>query len=171
MFCGTVIIFPLLFKVLNCSFFFSLSLSLSNSPGHSRSLLGKDEQPTAKVSLFTDSTTQEDTDPYGVSSKPGMPWDTQAPAQYSSKKDLPSLHNSVLDAEGEGELLAKNAVGVETMEVNDTEDNKVFKGDHFPDTFQDELLFESEAGRVDSADHQPPPAKIARQESVGDDDL
>ena len=168
MFCGTVIIFPLLFKVLTCSFF--LSLSLSNSPGHSRSLLGKDEQPTAKVSFFTDSATQEDTDPYGVSSKPGMPWDTQAPAQYSSKKDLPSLHNSILSAEGEGEL-AKNAVGVETMEVNNTEDNQMFKGNHFPDTFQDELLFESEAGRVSSADHKPPPAKIAQQESVGDDDL
>lgn len=117
-----------------------------------------------------DSATQEDTDPYGVSSKPGMPWDTQAPAQYSSKKDLLSLHNSILDAEGEGEV-AKNAVGVETMEVNNTEDNKVFKEDHFPDTFRDELLFESEAGRVNSAGHQPPPAKKARQEPVGDDDL
>lgn len=122
------------------------------------------------MSLFTDNT-DSDTDPYGVSSKPGMPWDAQAPAQYTSKKDLPALHNSVLDASGGSDQSERNIAKTESTEVNDTGDAKMFKGDHFPDAFQDDVLFESEDGRVDSANHHPPPAKNTRQETVADDDV
>ena len=155
--------------------------SACSPPGHSRSLLGKDE-PATKVSLFTD-TTPHDTDPYGVSSKPEMPWDAQTPVQYTGKKDLagdlPVARSSVLDGDGVRDDRDNNAVvgekSVVGMEANDTEDPSQWKGDNFPDAFPEELQtdlrFESEAGMAESADHHPPPAKRARQEAVGEDDL
>jgi hypothetical protein len=79
--------------------------------GNSRSLLGKDEQQSVQASLFAADGELPDADPYGVSTKPDMPWEPQAPiTPFTTKKGMP-VGNSVEEEEDEkGKLFVKQEI-------------------------------------------------------------
>ncbi|XP_076464942.1 uncharacterized protein LOC143296864 [Babylonia areolata] len=126
--------------------------------GNSRSLLGKDDHPAAKVSMFSESA-DHDADPYGVSPKPGLPWQESNPAAYAARPAVP------VPSSGEDEEQKKDTAG-DGVEVNHTEKSQDTR-DTVDAVGPDDLLFVSELKH--SAEHDPPPAKKSRQEVEGED--
>ncbi|KAL8602266.1 hypothetical protein ACOMHN_022779 [Nucella lapillus] len=154
--------------------------------GNSRSLLGKDEQLSHKTSMFSE-VGAPDADPYGVSPKPGAPWQEANPAVYSAaKKGRPIVPSPTTE-----DRTSEEKTAVEGAEINDTEksesvgeeeeeleavdedtiqsedavqkDDAIHKDDavHKDDLVQKEdLLFESELKHLDQG--HPPPSKRAR---------
>lgn len=149
--------------------------------GNSRSLLGKDDQQPAKVSMFTEDATLQDADPYGVSTKPEMPWEPQTPiTSFTSKEDMPSVLGSDEDEKKvfikEKRMEVNEDITVYGREsplikvgFNDTGDDKDSISSVKTDVHNDDhLLLESDQEDSDHNYNQPPPKK-SRQETTVDD--
>ncbi|XP_070206395.1 uncharacterized protein [Littorina saxatilis] len=138
--------------------------------GNARSLLAKDAQQVAKMSLSTE---RDDTDPYGVSPKPGLLMDDHSPAAYSAKNvdpaaSLAGIHDDDANKKLEGHLESKVRSPVVDMEINDTENIVGVEGGRTADSFQSDEPIKAEAETDNSGQ---PHEKRAHEEVVRDDGL
>lgn len=138
--------------------------------GKARSLLAKEDQQRPKMTVFSD----PDSDPYGVSSKQEMPWESQTPVTLSGSPKTAAERAAAVEhtkVDKKAFLAEKDIVNM-AVEANDTEDVPG-KGE----TVQEgDLSFESEADTLqDSEVHSAPPEKKPRLAADGptarDDDL
>lgn len=142
--------------------------------GKARSLLVKEDQMSPKVSIMSD----RDTDPYGVSSKPGLPWESQTPIVLSAVKDIMMESSKVEDQAGPGE----ESVVETTKDTNETEDfpSKKESETGAPEVPFGDLHFQSEmeinkGNAVVPQENAVPPAKHPRtapdEQFMQEDDL
>lgn len=126
--------------------------------GKARSLLAKEDQLRPKMSVFSD----QDSDPYGVTSKPGMPWESHTPVKLSAAKDIPAVEPfGTDDQESDTEKSVVNMA----VDANDTGyfpgENEVKAAHEQPDVQSKEDVGEKLS---------PPPEKKPRMKD-GTDDL
>lgn len=167
-----------------------LKSSLTSDSGiksNSRSLMAKEDQQPEKVSMFTKGAGLQDADPYGVSTKPEMPWDPLVPVKaLPSEEEVSSLLDSDEDEQPEkGVFIEMKKMEAEEVPVssfdrdgsrpllkvgsNDTDDPRDTVTRVQSDIVKEDMSSESESEEYDALYNQPPPAKKSRIKSVEDD--
>ncbi|KAK7481315.1 hypothetical protein BaRGS_00027395 [Batillaria attramentaria] len=140
--------------------------------GKARSLLAKEDHPGPRMAILSDA----DTDPYGVSSKPGMPWESKSPVPLSAIREETTAER--VETADDASFVEKSVVEM-TFETNETGDFPERSGENLEKLSGGELPFKSEgeiqANLGTSDEHYVPAEKKPRLEtdnpSMRDDDL